>query len=133
MNEEKLQSLLSALPEEFEIAERAARARGRALARLDDARPVRHVWRWATCLAALPVLLAGIWLVQLSRVQPLPWTPPAPQIAAPDLRAPVAVAAGQPVRRRPHRPALAQQRLEVQWQLSDGTRVQWTFSEDFSL
>jgi len=133
MTQEKLRSLLSALPEESEVAVRAARASRRALARFDDAGPVRHLWRWAACLAPVPVLLAAIWIASVWRVQPLPWTPPQPQIAAPDLGRSVAVPAKQPVRRRPVRPVLAQKRLELQWELSDGTRVQWTFSEDFSL
>ena len=135
MSEQKLRNLLSALPEEAEIAERAARARRWALAGFQsrDRKGVdRRLWRWAACLAPAPVLVAAFWVANLWRLEPLPWTPPPPKIAAAELQPLAAPPAQRPVR-RPQPLVLPQPRLEVQWVLADGTRVQWTFSKDFSL
>ena len=124
-----LRDLLSVLPDEEEIALRAGRARRRALARVEEVQPARRWWRWAACLAPGPVALAlAVLLHHAWRIEPLAWTPPAPQIAAAELRAP----APAPVRRAT-RPAPQTKRLEVRWALSDGTRVQWTFDPNFSL
>ena len=128
MTDGNLRDLLSVLPDGEEIALRAGRARRRALARLEEAQPAWRWWRWAACLAPGPAVLAlAVLLHHAWRIEPLAWTPPAPQVAAAELRAP----APAPVRR----PRLAPQakHLEVRWVLSDGTRVQWTFDPNFNL
>ena len=125
-----MRKLLSVLPDDEEIALRAGRARRRALARLDEVQPTRRWWRWAACLAPGPVALAlAVLLHHAWRIEPLAWTPPAPQIAAAGLRGPAPAS----VRRPPSRAAQQGKHLEVRWVLSDGTRVQWTFDPNFSL
>ena len=134
MNDQDWRQLLSVLPAEEEIAARAGQARRRALARREEPAPVGHGRFWAPALAASVGLVAGAaWITNAWRVDPLVWTPPAPRIAAADLRAPAVIEARTPARRRPARRTLARQRLEVHWVLSDGTRVQWTFDKKFNL
>ena len=131
MSEERLRQLLSALPEEEEIAAGAARARRRAMARLDEAqgkvRPAWRRWLWAACLVPSPALLVlAILAWNPWRVEPLGFKLPGPQIPVTDLRAPAPTPGRRP-------PVERRQRLEVHWVLSDGTRVQWTFDKDFRL
>lgn len=136
MSDEKLRQLLSTLPPEDEIADRAERARHQALARLEEPAPARPGWVWAPASALSIALIAGaLWAAKLWRVQPLVWSPPTPQIASAPLRPPAPTP--PPARQVAHRQAptriLAQKRLQVHWVLSDGTQVEWTFDKDFSL
>jgi len=135
MKDRKLRQLLSMLPEEEEIARRAARARRRALARLEEPEPARRGWRWAPA-AALTVLLvaSAAWVSRAWRVDPLVWTPPAPRIASVPA-APLAPAPAPAVRKASRRaaPGPRQERLEMHLVLSDGTRVLWTFDRKFTL
>lgn len=132
MSEAKLRQLLSALPGEEEIARRAAQARRRALARLEERAPARlGWWCWAPGPAFILAAVIWIWVNHVWRVEPLAWTPPVPRIASAPLVA--ATPAPKPVCHRAPQPALAQQRLELHWVLSDGTRVQWIFDKNFGL
>ena len=101
MSDEKLQDLLRTLPDEDEIAFRAARAKRRAMARLDEPR------RWSLApvlaMAALVLIVAGILFLGHRSSSPT-------QIAT----------SMAPVERQ-------QQSLRMKWVLSDGTRVLWTF------
>ena len=110
MSDERLRELLESLPDEREIQSRAARARTRALARLDERRPVARGWFWAPAAVALAtlVVIAGL-LLHGSR--------PSPPVVA--QRSPV-------VQQK-------QENLRMKWVLSNGTRVLWTFREDFKL
>jgi hypothetical protein len=100
MSDEKLQDLLRTLPGEDEIAFRAARARHRALARLDE--PRRWSFAPALAMAALVLIVAGL----LFRGRESSPTQIATSMA--------------PVERQ-------QESLRMKWVLSDGTRVLWTF------
>jgi hypothetical protein len=113
MSDEKLEDLMNTLPDEGEIAFRAARARHRALARLDEPEPARVpwlvTWNWVPALtvAAAFLIFAGV----LFRTGgPAPATQVAMNAA--------------PAERQ-------QESLRMKWVLEDGTRVIWTFREDF--
>jgi len=103
MSENRLRDLLAVLPDEDESAARAARARRRALARLGAAAQPRKRRLWAPALATVLMALGLLWWREAQRAEP-------------DLAQPL-----QP------------ERLELHWVLSDGTRVQWVFAQDFSL
>ncbi len=114
MSDEKLNELLTTLPDDGEAALRAARARRRALARLDAPQPSRPSWflfrEWgaAFTVAAAILILAGVLLLRSG---------------APPANSGIAVT----------RPPAASKpdTLRVKWVLADGTRVLWTFREDF--
>jgi len=112
MSDDKLKNILSVLPDEDEIRSRAARARQRALARLDHAAPVvetRISWIPSLAMAALVLLVAGIVY----------------QIRPPASPGPVASSSGAAERE--------QERLRMKWVLRDGTRVLWTFNRSSNL
>jgi len=133
MSDDRLRQLLSVTPDPEEVAERAGRARRRALARTEE-RPAPARWLWAAWVApalAAVLLAAGVSAWRRAwRIEALAWTPPAPPIVSAALEAPAPPAAKRSPRRvRPMR----QERLEVHFALSDGTRVLWTFDDKFSL
>jgi hypothetical protein len=115
MKMDRLKELLAAEPPQREVALRAARARRRALASFHAAPAAQDPWQaalWAAPLrlaAALAVVLAGAGLVSFHTPQASVQTETRPA-AAPDGA-----------------------RLEVNFQLSDGTNVRWVFNEDFAL
>ncbi len=131
MSDQELRKLLSILPDEPELSTRAARARRRALARLDQPAPIARPWRWAPAVAAAVALLAGgAWVERVWRVPPLVWTPPTPVVSPAATLSP-APSAPPPESARPVAPE--RERLQVHFVLSDGTRVQWTFEKNFAL
>jgi len=137
MSDQKLRRILSMLPASDEIAERAARARRRALARFEQPQPSRRFWIWAPALATGVLAIAGVlWLRPVrSLPPPEPKAPPAPEIAAvvrPEAPVPAPAPAPKPAARRAT-PAPSQARLELHLVLSDGTRVFWTIDKNFSL
>jgi len=133
MSQDELRQLLSSLPEDAELAARAARARRGALARLEQPVRARGGWLWAPALAVFVlVLAAGVWANRARRVEPLLWSPPAPHIAVAPLPAPQRATAPKRIP-RPAPRAGKQERLELHLALSDGTRVQWIFDKNFSL
>jgi hypothetical protein len=112
MSDQRLKELLSTLPENDELESRAARARHRALARLDEPAPIivrKYVWGPAMVVAALALLVIGVFFRAPA---------PAPQTL---------VAASSQPKKHP------QERLRMKWVLSDGTRVLWTFKRDLNL
>ena len=129
MKDQKLRQLLSILPEEPDLGTRAARARGRALSRLDHSQPAPRRWLWVPAMALAVVLgIGAMWISRIWTVQPLVLQPAVPVIA----QVPLTLPAPAPPPRKAA-PPLKQDRLQVQWVLSDGTRVLWTFDKDFSL
>jgi hypothetical protein len=80
------------------------------MARLDERKPLSRGWLWAPAAVALAtlVVIAGL-LLQGSH--------PSPPVVA------------------THSPAVEhrQENLRMKWVLSNGTRVLWTFREDFDL
>lgn len=108
MSEKRLRELLSVLPDEVETGARAARARRRALARLEAPARARPTWRWvAAAVLVVLVVVGGRWLGEARRAERNGAQPSASQ--------------------------LRQERLELHLVLSDGTRVQWIFVQDFNL
>ncbi len=109
MSDEKLREILSVLPEDDALAAGAARSRMRALARLREEPPARPRWfvTWAPGLAVAALVLIVVGVVQIFRT-------PAPLPVAPPER-------------------VSDQRLQMHWVLSDGTRVHWTFTKDSNL
>jgi hypothetical protein len=98
----KFEELIRVVPEGAGTA--AARARTRALSRLDAESFTKQSWNWRPAAA-----LAGVCLVAATLI-----TGGASERAA-----------------RPVEPS--RQPLRVQMKLSDGTRVEWTFHESFRL
>ena len=144
MSDEKMRELLSVLPEEDEIAEGAARARRRAMARLEEPAPARRWgWVWAPAMVVLAgLVVAGLWMRQARRVETMAVQPPTPRIESPALvplahaRGSVSAVGALPSRDRKGAAGVAtlgQPRLELHLVLSDGTRVQWILDKDFSL
>jgi ferric-dicitrate binding protein FerR (iron transport regulator) len=115
MKMDRLKEVLAAEPPPREVALRAARARQRALASFHAAPAAQDPGQaapWAAPLrlaAALVVVLAGAGLVSFR----------APQASVKSEARPAAAPNGA--------------RLEVNFQLSDGTKVRWVFNEDFAL
>ena len=111
MSDEKLQELLSVLPDEDEVAYRAARARLQALARIEEPRSVHHrlVWAPGLALAALVLIVA---VIVFRGSTPIPSMPITMESSSPETQ---------------------QDRLRMKWVLSDGTRVLWTFRKDLNL
>ena len=111
MSDEKLRQLLSVLPEDGALAAGAARSRRKALARLDEELAVRpRVFSaWAPGLAVAAMVLLVVGAVQIFQAPE-----PGPPLLTPPERA-------------------SDQRLQVHWVLSDGTRVHWTFTKDSNL
>jgi hypothetical protein len=112
MSDERLKKLLSTLPEKDELDSRAARARHRALARLDEPAPIivrQYVWGPAMVVAALALLVIGVFF----------------RVPAPVPQTLVATSSQQ--KKQP------QERLRMKWVLRDGTRVLWTFRKDLKL
>ena len=127
-----LRELLAALPDDAPA--RAARARRRALARLDAGAGSRNLqvrgWRWVLVAAALAALVGGaVWFERAWRVETLAWQPPAPVIAPVKLSPPPGAQPARVPVQRARRPGP----LQVQLALGDGTRVYWTFDDNFSL
>ena len=83
---------------------RAARARRHALARLDEEFAPLRPWSWRPALA-----LAAVCLLAIALITGRPGKPPA---------------AVEPEHAKP---------VRMQMILSDGTRVEWTFDENFRL
>lgn len=101
--EAPLRALLRVTPDEASVAASAGMARRRALARF-GAEPVpARRWSWKPALALAGLCALAIALVPFGRE------------TAPVVTRPVA------------------DPLRVQMKLSDGTRVEWTFHEDFRL
>ena len=113
MSDDKLKELLRTPPDADEVAFRAARARRRALDRLDEPEPVRVpwllAWNWGPALtvAAALLILAGVVFQTGRPSQPI-------EVAM----------SSSPARSEP-------ESLRMKWVLEDGTRVIWTFREDF--
>jgi hypothetical protein len=112
MSDDRLRELLAAQPGSHEVAERAQRAREKALQRLPPAvtrkreRPVAWIRLSAAAAAALSL---GLLWVSAPRGTGIP--------------APEPVAVVQP----------AQPPLQVRMTLSDGTKVVWTLDDRFSM
>ena len=83
---------------------RAARARRLALSRLDEELPAARRWSWKPALAMVALCLLAIALMTGRPAK-------APAVAEPERAKPV----------------------RMQMILGDGTRVEWTFREDFRL
>jgi hypothetical protein len=113
MSDEQLRDFLGSLPDQSEIAFRAARARHRALSRLDEPELARAPWflsgNWAPALT-----LAIAFLIFAAVLFRTGGPAPATQVAM-------------------HAPSAKSQpkSLRMKWLLEDGTRVIWTFREDF--
>jgi hypothetical protein len=116
-----MHDILAAEPAEPEIAARASRARLRALAAFDATPEAQAPW-WAV-FEAMPVPSAAALAVVLGLAAFLvsQRAPDAPlqSEARPGAAAPAA------------NPRKA--RLEMNFQLSDGTKVRWVFNENFAL
>jgi hypothetical protein len=108
MHSERWKEILRLEPGADQVQRRAARAREAALRRLDELAPPRAPLRWApmALAASLVAGAAGVWSTTR---KPLP-----PQAA-------------------PAQQFLKQERLEMHWTLSDGTRVHWVFDDRFGL
>jgi hypothetical protein len=118
MKMDRLKEVLAAEPPPREVALRAARARQRALADFDAA-PAAQPW-WAAFVASpMQSAAALIAVVAVAGVLAFQQAPEAP--ARSQSRPGVAAA----------KPAGA--RLEMNFQLSDGTKVRWVFNENFAL
>jgi hypothetical protein len=100
----KLEELLRVIPDDTEL--RAARARRSALSRLDSDPSPGRGWSWRPSLALAALCLLAIALIT-GRPAKAPMAP-------------------EPERER-------SKPLRVQMILGDGTRVEWTFREDFRL
>lgn len=91
-----------------EVLRRAGRAREAALRRLDEPAPAWRPLRWASmALAASLAVGAGSFWFAARKLDPPP-AASAPQV-------------------------LKQERLEMHWTLSDGTRVHWVFDDRLGL
>jgi hypothetical protein len=100
----KYEALMRAAPDAAEVERRASRARLAALARLDRSAVVPGWSRWRPAVAAGLLSLAAAALMLRT-----PDSPPVPAQSA------------------------SQEAVRLQMVLSDGTRVQWTFHDDFKL
>jgi len=124
--------LLEQLPEDAH--DRAARAGRRALERIEaPEREAKLSWLWAPALATVAVVAgAALWFQRAWQVEALTWQPPAPAVVAvawqpfPEARRSVSTPTSRDRQGEPRR-------LQVQLALSDGTRIYWTFDDNFIL